>query len=149
MTREPWHPMPGPNHHLSTSSRPDSHMSNGGIDWVASSRISAVSAVDVVALEGVDVAREELPLVGVHRRGGVGAVDVALLERGPRPLERAVDRGDARVEQLGDLAGLPAQHLAQDQHRPLAGRQVLERGHEGQADRVALHAPARPDRPRR
>ena len=26
------------------SSRPDSHMSNGGIDWVASSRITEVSA---------------------------------------------------------------------------------------------------------
>ena len=43
MTREPLQPMPGPNHHVKMSSRPRSHMSNGGIDCVASSRMSAVS----------------------------------------------------------------------------------------------------------
>ena len=35
---------PGPNHHVKMSSRPASHMSNGGIDCVASSWISDVSA---------------------------------------------------------------------------------------------------------
>ena len=46
---------------------------------------------------------------------------------------------DATVvpEQLGDLVGVPAQDLAQDQHRALAGRQVLERGDERQPDRLA------------
>jgi hypothetical protein len=43
-TREPWHPMPGPNHQVMMSSRPLSHRSNGGIDCVASSWISDVSA---------------------------------------------------------------------------------------------------------
>ena len=44
MTRDPWQPIPGPYHHVRMSSRPLSHMSNGGIDWVASSWISEVSA---------------------------------------------------------------------------------------------------------
>src|SRR5436190_638611 len=43
-TREPLQPMPGPNHQVMMSSRPLSHMSYGGIDWVASSRMRAVSA---------------------------------------------------------------------------------------------------------
>jgi hypothetical protein len=91
---------------------------------------------DVVALEGVDVPGQELLLLGVDRGRSVG-VEVDRLERGPRALERAVDRGDAGVEQLGHLGGLPAEHLAQDQHRALPRRQVLERGYERQADRVA------------
>ena len=44
ITREPWQPIPGPNHHVRMSSRPLSHMSYGGIDCVASSWMSEVSA---------------------------------------------------------------------------------------------------------
>ena len=66
----------------------------------------------------------------------------------PGPLERAVDRRDRRVEQLGDLARLPPQHLAQDEHRALAGRQVLEGGDERQPDGLAGRRPARPGRRR-
>ncbi len=44
MTREPAQPMPGPNHQVKMSSRPVSQRSNGGIDCVASSWISDVSA---------------------------------------------------------------------------------------------------------
>ena len=44
ITREPRQPIPGPNHQVRTSSRPLSHMSNGGIDWIASSRISESKA---------------------------------------------------------------------------------------------------------
>jgi hypothetical protein len=43
-TREALQPIPGPNHHANTSSRPRSQRSKGGIDCVASSWISAVSA---------------------------------------------------------------------------------------------------------
>ena len=35
-------------------------------------------------------------------------------------------------------AGLPAEHLAEDEHRALARRQVLERRHEGEANRLVL-----------
>jgi hypothetical protein len=91
---------------------------------------------DVVALEGVDVAGEEGPVLGVEAGGGRGAL-VTGGEGGPGPLEHAVHRGHAGAEQLGHLAGLPAQDLPQDEHRPLAGGQVLEGGDEGQADALA------------
>ena len=43
-TREPLQPIPGPHHQVKMSSRPVSHSENGGIDWVASSWMSEVSA---------------------------------------------------------------------------------------------------------
>ena len=92
---------------------------------------------DVVALEGVDVARQELLLGGVDGRRPAGRVEVERGERRPGALQCAVDRRDRRVEELGDLGGLPAQDLAQDEHRALAGRQVLERGDEREAQRLA------------
>ncbi len=92
---------------------------------------------DVVPLERVDVAREQRLLVGADHRGG-GLV-VACREGCPCPLQRAVDRRDARVEQLRDLRRRPPQHLAENQHGTLFGREVLERGDEGEADAVALH----------
>ena len=42
-----------------------------------------------------------------------------------------------RLEELGDLRRLPAQHLAEDQHRALARRQLLQRGDEGEANGLA------------
>ena len=89
----------------------------------------------VVALEGVDVAGEQRLVLGVD--GGVELVDRRASQRGPRPLERAVDRRHAGVEQLGDLGGLPLEHLAEDEHGALPGGQVLQGGDEGQADRLA------------
>src|SRR5439155_26073656 len=44
-SREPRQPAPGPNHQRNMSSRPLSHRSYGGIDCLASSRITDVSAV--------------------------------------------------------------------------------------------------------
>ena len=58
--------------------------------------------------------------------------------RGVGPLQRAVHAGDRRVQQFGDLARLPLQHVAQDQHGALLRRQVLQGGDEGQANRLAL-----------
>ncbi len=47
----------------------------------------------------------------------------------------------AGVEQVGHLGGLPAQHLAQDQHGPLPGRQVLQGRDERQPNGVLQHRP--------
>src|SRR5205807_4175867 len=41
--------------------------------------------IDVVALEGVDVAGQQLALLGVHRGDRVRGGDVALLDGGPGP----------------------------------------------------------------
>ena len=91
---------------------------------------------DVVALEGVDVLGRQLLLVVRARRDDVGVVEALLAERGAGPLQGAVHGRDRRVEQLGDLLGLPPQHLAQDQHGALLRRQVLQGADERQADRL-------------
>jgi hypothetical protein len=44
----------------------------------------------------------------------------------PGPLQGAVHRRDAGVEELSHLGGLPAQDLSQDENGALAGRQELE-----------------------
>ena len=68
---------------------------------------------------------------------GLGAhADVTRFERRPGALESAVHRRDAGLEQLCDLSRLPAQDFAEDQNRPLARRQVLQRRHEREPDRL-------------
>jgi len=68
--------------------------------------------VHVVALERVDVADQERALAFVEGTAWVRRADVAGIERRPRALEGAVDRGDAGIEQLGDLGptGRSARH---------------------------------------
>ena len=101
---------------------------------------------DVVALERVDVAGEQRLLLGIDR--GVERLDRRMRgQRRPGPLQRAVHRRHAGVEQLGDLGGRPPQHLAQDQHRALPGGQVLQRGDERRAG--STRARRRPRRGRR
>ena len=138
--REPRQPRPGPSIQVPMSAAPRSHISNGGMCWVASSRSSRDERVDVVALEGVDVAGEQR---AVRRRP-------AAVARAPPPRAASVARArcsalftdaDRGVEQLGDLVGLPAQHVAQDQDGALPRRQVLQRGDERQPDRLPRHRP--------
>jgi hypothetical protein len=89
----------------------------------------------VVALERVDVARQERFVFGID--GGVELVDGHRTEGGARPLQGAVHGRHARVEQVSHLGGLPLEHLTEDQHGTLPGGQVLERRDEGQTDRLA------------
>jgi len=60
-----------------------------------------------------------------------------LLHRRPRPLQRAVGRGHARVEETGGLGRRPTEDVPGDQRGPLSGRQRLERGDERELDRLA------------
>lgn len=55
-------------------------------------------------------------------------------------LEGAVDRWDAGVQQAGDVAGGPGQHVAEDERSALSGGQELERGEEGQPPGLAVPA---------
>src|SRR5262249_8307590 len=57
---------------------------------------------------------------------------VLLLDSCPSTLEGTIDAGRRRVEESGDFAGRPAEDVAQDQHRPLAGRQQLDYGEKGE-----------------
>jgi hypothetical protein len=54
-------------------------------------------------------------------------------------LQRAGGRDTGGAEQVRDLAGTPAQHVAQQQGGPLARREVLQRGDEGQPGALAGH----------
>jgi hypothetical protein len=96
---------------------------------------------DVVTLKGVHVPSEQRALVNVHRLCGrdAGVADVAGREGGPGSLQRTVNRRHAGLEQLGHLGCLPAQHLTQDQHRPLPGGQALQNGDEREADGLPRH----------
>src|SRR5688572_9715501 len=91
----------------------------------------------VVCLERRDVALEKLGIGGLDGGSGRRLRRVARLERRAGSLQRTVDRGDARLEKLGDLDRLPAEHLAEDEHRALPWRQLLERGDEGEPHGLA------------
>jgi hypothetical protein len=49
-----------------------------------------------------------------------------LVQGRPRPLQRAVDGGHARIHQRRGLGGRQAQHVSRDQHCPLPGWQQLD-----------------------
>ena len=69
----------------------------------------------------------------VHSR----AVRAASSASWPARVQQAVGGGLAEVQQLGDLPGRPGHGVAQDQHRPLARRQVLDCREVCQLDRLA------------
>ena len=69
------------------------------------------------ALPGIDVLGHDIAHLLVAERAQrrlLAALRDALPHRDPGPLQRAVDRRDARVDRIGDLLGRKAQHLAQD-----------------------------------
>ena len=127
--------MPGPRNHLAIWSgalEPEvvrRHRHDGVLVQQRDQR------VDVVALERVDVAGQQRLLLGVRRVGVVVGVEVALASVARARCSALLTDATRGVEQLGHLARLPAQHLAQDEHGALARRQVLEGGDEGQPDR--------------
>ena len=97
--------------------------------------------VDVAARPGVDVAVDDLAQALVAERAQRG-----LLALVGQPLARPSVRarcsalltdGGGRLEHLGGLLRREAEHLAQDQHRALGRRQVLERRDEGELDALA------------
>jgi hypothetical protein len=65
-------------------------------------------------------------------------------------LEGAVDGRLARLEHRGGVGGAEAEHVAEHEYGSLAGRQALERGDEGEPDRLAARVyGGRPSRPER
>src|SRR5579875_2749638 len=93
--------------------------------------------VDVVTFEGLEVAAQQL-LVGLCRLGGL-RVGPDPPQGAARSTKGAVDGVLAGLEQLGDFLCPEAQHVAEDEHRPLPGQQVLEGDDEGQPDRLPGH----------
>ena len=94
--------------------------------------------VHVVGLERLDVLRELILRLNRIRLGDlvvVGRLD--RVELRPCALQQAVDRRRRGADGLTDLGRLPLQYLAQHEHRPLPGRQMLKGGHERQPNRLA------------
>jgi hypothetical protein len=60
-------------------------------------------------------------------------------ERRPATLQRALHRRHTEIEQVSGLSSGPAEHVPKDQNGPLTGRQMLNRGQEGQLDRFLRH----------
>ena len=90
----------------------------------------------VVALEGVDVPRRGAPRAPGRAWCRAGRRRAAARVARARCSALFTDATDVSSSSA-DLRGLPPEHLAEDQHRALARRQVLQGGDEGEADRLA------------
>src|SRR5207237_3344909 len=92
--------------------------------------------IDIGGLPSAHVAPEENTLSVV----GHGRLDLAVggkpPQSCPRALQRAVDRRDRRLENVGRLLSGPAKDVAKQQGRALARRQLLDRRDEGELDRL-------------
>ncbi len=124
-----------------TSARPRNHTGSGGIASDASSVSIATTASTSHRSQASTYAlddRAQRRVAERPQRRLLAAVETALGERSVRPLERAVDRRGRRLERRRHLGAGQAEHVAQDQHRALAHRQLLERGDERELDALAL-----------
>ena len=114
----------------------------GGIENAASSASMRDDGVGVAALPGVDVPLDEL----AHRARRRACAASPAGSRSGRSSSTALrarcsallTEATRRLQGVGHLGGREAQHLAQDQHRPLARRQPLQRRDERQLDALAL-----------
>ena len=101
---------------------PTYQLSKGGISQIGVVGEQLLQRVDVVGLEGRNVARQQFARLRGFRCGQrlvrAGSDGVEL---GPRPLQQTVDRRRRRADRVGHLGGPPLQHIAQHQHRALAG----------------------------
>ena len=97
--------------------------------------------IDVAPRPSIDVALDELahPLVaeGAQRRL-LALVGESRVDGLASTLQGAVHRRNRGLQQLRHLPGREAEHLAQNQDRPLRRRQMLERSDEGKLEGLAL-----------
>ena len=121
-------------------------VASGGIANVASSTSSRGERVDVAALPGVDIALDQ----SRSARSPSVRRFACWLRAGTRSSTAARARCRALLTEAtwcpasARSLAREAEHLAQDQHGALVGRQVLQRGDEGQLDALALLVAAPP-----
>src|SRR5690242_4479902 len=96
-------------------------------------------ALSVAALDRGGEAAHELALPrGTRERCALaGARDRAFIYRRSRSLQRAFDGRFAALEHLGDLTGEEAEHVAEHKRSTLARRQMMQRNHECESDRLS------------
>ena len=148
MTREPRQPLPGPE-----PPREDV-VAAGEPEVERRHRLRRVlvdqrrERVHVVLLERRDVAAEEL-LVGARRRTARSSTASASLASSVARARWSALFTDATLVSSSSATSrrLPAQHLAEDQDRALARRQLLERGDEREPHRLARRRRSRAGSP--
>src|SRR5215831_5059724 len=98
--------------------------------------------VNVPGLVGPRETFDDLPFDGrAGHRGRICTRWKPPVQVRARMLERAGDRILRRVEHARDLPGAEPENVAQDQDRPLPGRQELQGGDEGERDRLSRLIP--------
>src|SRR5262249_29289863 len=110
--------------------RPVNQVGNGGISNTASSRRSSVKPVMSAFSNAVAYRLSSARSPG--SAGWRGPRSVVGPRCGWGPGRPAVGGGGGGAQQLGDLRRPPPEYVAQDQHRALPGRQVLQGGDQGQ-----------------
>jgi hypothetical protein len=96
--------------------------------------------VDLVPLEGIGEALHDLsqpPVAEPLQRRGLAWLEQLLLQRPAGAEDRPVDRCDRGLERVSHLLGGEAEHVAEDEHGPLAGVEVLECSYEGELHHLA------------
>ena len=96
-----------------------------------------------------DVAVDDGPLVRGDRLGHVVRADAQAVQPRPRALQTAVHGGRGGAQGVRRLGRRPLEHLAHEEDRALAGRQVLHGRDEREPQLAAGHARPSPGRRRR
>jgi hypothetical protein len=97
-------------------------------------------SVDLALLEGIGEALHQLshPRVAERPKRRLPArLRQPLLDRAAGPEQRTVDRCHRGLERVCRLLGGETEHVPEDEHRPLAGGKVLQRGDEGELERLS------------
>lgn len=92
--------------------------------------------VDVELSKRSDEPVKEFPLLGTTRDWGHGTGGMIGRHGGPRTFQGTGHRVLGQPQEGGGFAGAVAQHVSQNEHRTLVGRQHLHRGDECQRDRL-------------
>ena len=101
-------------------------------------------ALDVGRFPRLHVTIEDGPqriLDRCHANRVAALAVIVLVERHARAVQGAVDGRHREIEYLSHFAGLPIQHVPQDQHGPLTRRQTLQGRDESQGHTLARRVP--------
>ena len=96
--------------------------------------------VDLAPLEGIGEALHDLsqsPVAEPLQGRTLAWLQQLLLQRPAGAEDRPVDRCDRGLEQVRNLLSGEAEHVAEKEHGPLAGGEVLQRSDEGELQHLA------------
>jgi hypothetical protein len=97
-------------------------------------------SVDLALLEGIGEALHKVShprVAGRPKRRLPARLRQPLLDRAAGAEQRPVDRRDRGLERVRRLLGGELEYVPEDEHSPLAGGKVLQRGDEGELERLS------------